>query len=129
MSVNTVPRFVEQPQTKQGQVSAANTNRDGTGSLVSIWTGTTNGSKVDLIIIRATVTTTAGMVRLFLDDTSNVRLIKEIPVSAITPSATVEAFTAEYSPTKAIIIPSGWILKASTHNAEAINIFAIGGDY
>lgn len=125
--------FVASPLSWLGHLSAANTARDGTGTLVTIATGGTNGSRIDRINVRASVTTTAGMVRFFIDTGSAIRLIHEIPVTAITPSGTVEAWSAEWvrdDNQPLVLLPSGWMLKASTHNAEAIEILACGGgDY
>lgn len=104
-----------------GVVSAANTNRDGTGTIVDLVTGVTNGTKVENVEITATGVTTAGMVRLYLYDGTNTRLLKEVAVTAITPSATVKAFTDTYSPGKCFLA-TGQKLQASTHNAEAFHV-------
>lgn len=69
--------------------------------------------------------------------TATSRLWKELLVSAITPSATVAAFTntmssnvstdAGYLP---LILQPGWSLRASTHNAESFNCIAsASGDF
>jgi hypothetical protein len=129
MGVNSVPRFTETAIIGVGQVTVANANRDGTGALVSIVTGATHGTLIERVTIQAIVTTTAGMVRLFLDDTSNVRMIKEILVTAITASGTVAAFSYDWTPPSDLILPSTWILKASTENAEAMNVHAYGGEF
>jgi hypothetical protein len=130
MAKNTQPIFTRTPVIGMGQVAVANPNRDGTGTLVSIVAGDPEGTRIDLVRVEATVTTTAGMVRLFLTDGLTTRLLKELPVSAITPSGTVEAFSAEWVPTEPIVLPdNGWELEASTENAEAINVFAFGGHF
>jgi hypothetical protein len=129
MSANAAPRFVDPGRTWFGQVSAANTNLDGSGTVVTIVTAGSNGSLIELIRVKAIVTTTAGMVRIFLNDGTSTRLYKEISVTAATPSGTVQAFEAEYEPTDPLILPSGWSLRASTHNAETFNIIVTGGDY
>lgn len=131
MTANTVPIFPLTPVIGAGQVSAANTNRDGTGTLATILTGAANGTRVHKVTIHATVTTTAGMVRLFIDDLTNKRLWKEIPVTAITVSATVAGFdyVIQLFGEDALHLPNGYILKGSTHNAEAINVIAEGGSY
>jgi hypothetical protein len=52
----------------------------------------------------------------------------EIPVAAITPSATVEAFEAEVIFAKPLNLPdSTWELGVATENAEAQNVFIRGG--
>src|SRR5262249_27101643 len=57
------PAFVGTPRTWLGQVSAANTNRDGTGTLVDIVSAGALGSRLDQIEVVAIATTTAGVVR------------------------------------------------------------------
>lgn len=131
MSQNRSPIFVETPNIGMGQVSAANTNRDGTGTVVTLFTAGAKGSRVHRVRIKAAGTTTAGMIRLFIHDGTNFRFWKEIPVTAITPSATVESFEAEeYMPGElALVLPAGWTIRGSTHNAETFNVFIEGGDY
>lgn len=129
MSANTTPRFTETGVLAKGQVTVANANLDGTGTLVTLVTGGVNGTLLELIRVKATVTTTAGMIRLFVDDGSNVRLIKEITVAAITIGASTAAYEAEYVPTGNMVLPATHILKASTEKAEAMNVFVQGGDY
>jgi hypothetical protein len=72
------------------------------------------------------------MIRVYIDNLTNVRLVAEVAVSAIVPSGTVKSFEAELVRTDGLpwaILPSGYILKASTVNAEAMNIAAFGGNY
>jgi hypothetical protein len=128
-SSNSVPKFVDGRRVWVGQVSAANPNRDGTGTIVTILTAGNVGSLIELVRVEAIVTTTAGFVRLFIHDGSNYRLYKEIPVTAATPSGTVAAFSAEYIPTQPLALQSGYSLRASTENAEAMNVIVTGGDY
>lgn len=133
MAVTATPVFTQAPFVATGQVSAANTNRDGTGTIVTIKAGTTNGTRIERVTVKATVTTTAGMVRLYLDDGTNVRLVKELVVSAITVAAGVAGFEAEWSRGDGLPVvelpASTYILKASTHNAEAMNVTAWGGEF
>jgi len=124
----TSPQYAATPKIGSGTVSAANTNRDGTGTLVTILTAGSNGSRIDWLVISAPGTTTAGMIRLFLSDGTNHRLFLEIPVIATTPSSTIPAFRAEQA-LPGLVIPSGWTLRAATHVAETFNVLTIGGDF
>ena len=122
-------QYASTPRAAVGQVSVANTNRDGTGTLATILTAGSNGTRIDDIKIQATGTTTAGAVRLFLHDGTNARLYDEILVPAITPSTTVEAFSAMLV-NLGIVLPSGWSLRASTNNAETFNVIVSrAGDF
>lgn len=132
MAANTTPIFTIIPICPAQTVSAANTNRDGTGTIVDIVTGDTDGTRIDLVVIQAAVTTTAGMIRLYIWNTSVYNLFFEQAITAITPSASVAAFRAEVFRNDGrplVVLPSGWKLGASTHNAEAFRVHAIGGDF
>lgn len=127
----TAPVFAITPVIGMGQVSAANTNRDGTGTTVAILTGSSSGTLIRKVRIVATGTTTAGVVRLFLDDGTNVRLIQEVLVSALTPGVAQEVFsrTLLFSGDDALHLPStSWVLKASTQIGETFNVFAFGAN-
>lgn len=119
--MSTTANYAATPRAAFGQVSTANTNRDGTGTIATIFTAGASGSRIDDIVVIATGTTTAGMVRLFLHDGTNARLWVELPVTAATPSGTVQAFAASLL-NQSLILPSGWSLRASTHNAETFNV-------
>lgn len=131
MSANVQPIFVQAPIIATAQVSAANTNRDGTGTLVDVVTGALNGTRIHKITIKAAVTTTAGMVRLFIYNGSTTRLWMEISIPAFSVSATVQGayVLVELYGERALVLPSGYVLRAATHNAEAINVIAEGGNY
>lgn len=124
------PEFVDSPKTWLAQISAANTARDGSGTIVDVVTAGTDGTRIDEISIEATGTTTAGVVRLFLYDGTNTRLFREVLVTAITPSTSIKVFEALLTFLKGLHLPAGatWKLKAATHNAETFNVFVRGGD-
>ena len=125
----TTAQYASTVQNGSGQISVANTNRNGTGTLVTIFTGATNGSRVDDIYIVATGTTTAGVVRLFISDGSNIRLWQEILVTAITPSTTVAVWSYTLL-NQALLLENGWSLQASTNNAETFNVLVTrAGDF
>lgn len=132
MPANTSPLFSIIPVCAVAQISAANTNRDGTGTIVDVVTGDTDGTRIEMITVTATGTTTAGMVRLYIYNGATTKLWKEVSVTAITPSATTKAFTAEearYDGRPLLVLPSGHKIQASTHNAETFNVIAQGGDF
>lgn len=128
----TAAQYAATPRAAVAQVTAANTNRDGTGTLVTVFTGASTGSRIDDLVVQATGTTTAGMVRLYLslDNGTTNRLIHEIPVSAITPSGTVAAFKAQLFDLALLLPNASALLRAATHNAETFNIAVTrGGDF
>ena len=138
--MSDVPAFTATPNaggTLTGaRISTANTARDGTGTLGTILTGGTNGTRVDRVQWKATSTTTAGVIRLFLKDNQGspvTRLLAEALVSAITPSATVKSAEGEFVRTDGqplVLVPAGWILLAGTHNAESFDVVpVVAGDF
>jgi hypothetical protein len=127
MGINA--NYANTPRAAVGQVSVANTNRDGTGTLATIFTAGSSGSRIDDIKIQATGTTTAGVVRLFVHDGTNARLLAENLVTAVTPSTTVEAWSTTLL-NQAIVLPNGWSLRASTNNGETFNVLVTrAGDF
>lgn len=123
------PQFAAIPATAMVQISTANTNRDGTGTFGTLITAPTAGSRVDDIQITAAGTTTAGVVRMFLSDGTNSRLLAEYLVPAVTPSTTVAVWSIKLV-NLGIILKSGWSLRFATHNAETFNIAMLrGGDF
>ena len=131
MTANVEPIFALTPVIGTVEIHTANTARDGSGTIGTVLTGGANGTRVTRIIVQALVTTTAGVVRLFIDSGAVIYLWKEILVAAITGSATVLEFVSVLNllGELALVLPSGYILMASTHNAESFAIIAEGGDY
>jgi hypothetical protein len=127
--------YASTPRAGIGKLSAANVNRDGTGTIVQVFNTGTSGSRVEAIAIQATAATTQGMVRLFIHDGTTASLWAEVPVTAIsTPSGTTPAFskyltTANLSDLLPLVLPTGHSLRAATHNAEPFNVIATGGDF
>jgi len=116
------------------QIATANAARTGAGTLGTVFTAAASaaGSRIDRIAINATGTTTAGMIRLFVADAagSSIRLIKEIPVVAITPSATQPSFSVEVVFDNGLILENAATLRAGTEKSETFNITPIvAGDF
>ncbi len=133
MAANVTPIFTLTPVVAVATVSAANANRDGTGTIVALLTAGTNGTRIEFITIHATVTTTAGVIRLYVDPgTGTWHLWKERTVSAVTGSATVAEWDDEVVRTDGlpvIVLPTTYRIGASTHNAENFRVIAHGGNY
>lgn len=125
----STPNFASGPRQGIGQVSAANPNRDGTGTIVNILTAGASGSRIDRLRIKATATTTAGTIRIYVFDGTNIRLLLERIVAAIVPGAAVAAFEDFVSFTGGLQLPATFALRASTEKAETFNIAAEGADY
>lgn len=120
--MSTLPAFFSTPRTALAQLTVANTARDGTGTIVDVITGAATGTRVDDIELCAAGTVTNGVVRLFLNDGTNTRLLREILVTATTPSVTVSAWNARITDLGLILQNASWKLRAATNNAETINV-------
>ena len=132
--MSTTANYASTPKCGVGQVSVANTDRDGTGTIVTVFSAGASGSRIDAIDLKAVGTTTAGMIRLFIHDGTNARLLTEVPVTAITPSGTLPSWEAQLNTNTMtqvlpLVLPTGHSLRAATNNAETFNLLAFGGDF
>jgi hypothetical protein len=93
--MSSTANFAATPRSEVATISTANTNRDGTGTITSVFTAGANGSRVERIEIKANATTTAGMVRLFRKKGAGAwKLWREYAITAVTPSASAVTFSA-----------------------------------
>ena len=139
----SLAQFAVAPTLDAVAVSAANTNRDGTGTLATVASGPVTlaaagvGKRISRVRVKAVSTTTAGMLRFFIsaNNGANIFLIHEEPVRAIIPSATVASFSVEIEELAGLVLPGGngsnvqAILYCSTHNAEVFHVTAEGGTF
>lgn len=128
----TDPKFASTPRWEFARVTAANTSHDGstTTGLVSLITGVAAGTKVTSITIVSEVTNTAGMVRVWssVDAGTTWRLFDEIPIPAVTVSASVAGNRIVRTYNDLILRNASHQLGVTTHNAEAFVCHAAGGD-
>lgn len=124
--MSTTANYAGTPQSGAVVISTANPNRDGTGTIGTVLTAGTSGSRIDALDIQAVGTTTAGMVRLFLHNGTAAFLLAEIPVQANTPSATAPAWSVQVNSNNnmnfPLIMATGFSLRASTEKAESFNV-------
>ncbi|KKM05418.1 hypothetical protein LCGC14_1754290 [marine sediment metagenome] len=133
MSVNTVPRFIEQPQLWKTQASVANTNISGnTGTLVTLLTGAVpHGSKVDFFRFQAQNVTVTNRLRIYLfTGGATAHLWQEVSVGAASASAVDKTmWSGSLTPVAPLIVPTLWTVRVAIHAANVVNIFGIGGDF
>lgn len=116
--------------TALAQISTANSELDGTGTIADVLTAASNGTEIASVIIKATGNTTAGMIRLYIYDGTNNRLLMEIPVEATTKSAKVHSFSRRITFNRSgFSLKATWKLRASTEKGETFNIIAEGLDW
>jgi hypothetical protein len=121
------PQFASSPRLGVGLVSTANVNTNGSGTLVSVMSAGSSGTKINEILVQASSTVTAGMVRIFVFDGTTNYLFDEFPVTATIPSSSSAAYRL-YKVYDNLVIPSGYSLRASTNNAESFNVMIWGAD-
>lgn len=120
-------QYIGTPKSSTVSIATANTNLDGTtGTYGTLITAGASGSRIDSIQIKATGTTTAGMIRFFVSNS----LVREIPVVAITPSASVPSFNFVVNFDTPLILGASVVLTCSTQIAETFKItITNGGDF
>lgn len=127
----TQPTYAANPRSvDRASVGTANTNRDGSGTIATIATGSSAGFKIQEVVAQATVTTTAGMVRLYLstDGGSTWKLFDELVVGAATVASAVPAYRISKNYQNLVLYSTSMKLGASTHNAENFEVWALGAD-
>lgn len=125
VSYGTYPRMDTTIFTAQNgytTISVANPNLDGTGTLVQIlqsFSGSFLGAEIQRIFLKAISTTSSGMLRLFIRNSAGTStlLFTEIPVSAVTPTATAPSFE-EVLVYQNFFLQAGYKIMASTENAQ-----------
>lgn len=143
MAANTTPIFTLTGNKSRCKVTAANTARDGSGANgVLLMTAATNGTRVDSIDwdhynSSGTQASIAAVGRLFLSDNATpgsgtMSLVREIALTAVTPSniAIGATFTMTFAP--ALIIPTGLYLHAYMSVAQTTggyDVVVSGGDF
>lgn len=127
----TDPSFASTPRLAVGSVSTANTNRDGTGTIVTILTAGSSGTLIAQITVQATGDPADGVLTIFLNDGTTSWLFDEFdydnPAAA---SATATAYRTTRTYTN-VVIPSGWSVRAATTvalTAGVFNVFVQGAD-
>jgi hypothetical protein len=137
MPANTSPIFSLTPKTSWGTtaITTANTAKDGTGTVLGIYTAGSNGSFVQRVRFRPSGTAVQTVARLFINNGStnataaNNILFDEITLSAITLSETAAQPSFEIPLNFAL--PAGYILNITIGTSVAAGwyVSAIGGDY
>lgn len=111
-----------------GLVDTANTNLDGTGTLATVLTAANpKGTFIKTVTIKAFSTSiNQGMIRLFIYDGTNTRLLLEIP----TPIAGSSGTFASFSRTIHLnyFLKATYVLKASTQETKNFSVIAEGFD-
>lgn len=134
--MGATPVFASGPKLLIGAVSAANTNRDGTGTIVDLvgvgWTSApTAGTKVTSIAVVATGDPADSIVNLFVHNGTSYFFFDSFDLgNPAAGSATVDTYRAAKSYAD-LVLPNGYKLGASITaalTAGVVNVFAMAGD-
>lgn len=95
-----------------------------TAIFYDIVAGGASGSQLVGLTFKGVGTTTAGLVKLYLYDGTNRRLLMEFVVPAITTSTTVPGWFNSYSDPFLFLTSSTWKLQAEISVTNTIDIIA-----
>lgn len=126
----TQAQYGATPLNEIQQIATANTARDGTGTMSTGVAGTAAGKFIRRVVIQATGTTTANVVRFFesTDNGTTRRLILEVVIPAVTPSTSVAAHRTEVPELVGKVLAGTTnLIYASTNNAETYNVLFESG--
>lgn len=133
------PLFVGVPNVGSARVAAANTASDGSGTLITLFTSGTNGSRLDRITVRNAQASAAAssimVVRVFVTDTSgsNPRLYAEQALAAATRSASVIGANTTINFLGGLVLAAGQIVKVCQSVYAGVqdqnDFTAEGGDF
>ena len=128
MSAN--PAFASVPKAKAISVSTANTNRDGSGTLVDSISAAAAGTLLQRVVLQATGDPADSIVTMFLHDGTTSWEFDEFDLgNPAAASATVPGFHTErvYD----IVIPTGWKVQfaiTAALTAGVVNVLVFAGD-
>lgn len=132
MALTATPAFAVVPRMAVAAVSTANTNRDGTGTIVDLLTGVTAGTKVFEIAVQATGDPADSVVTIFVHNGTSYFLFDEIDIGNPAAASTTvpgSRWTRRYD---SLLLPSAsWKVAAAITVAltsGVLNVFVSGGD-
>lgn len=128
----TAPAFAATVGTEVVSVSVANTARDGTGTIATVLTAGSSGTKIEEIVMKAEDDPADSIVILWLHDGTNYHMFEEWDIGDPADGTTTVAAYRESRTYENLIIPSGWSLRASITvalTAGVIKVFALAGDF
>ncbi len=130
----TAPAFTSTPRIGIATVSAANTARDGTGTIVDVITGVAAGTKVFEVVVKATGDPADCTVTLFISPDSGTtnHIWDEIDVGdPAAGSTTVTSFRASATYANLVLPSATHKLRAAitvAPTAGTVRVYAMGGD-
>lgn len=125
------PAFASAPIAAAASVSTANTNRDGTGTIATIFTNASpNGCRIDEIVIKADGNPADSTVVIYLHDGTNYHVFDEFDIGDPAAGSTTVASYREARTYTNLVLPNGWSIRASITvalTAGLMQVFCFGG--
>lgn len=133
MAANTIPIFPAAPIVGIATLTAATaittrTNIVGTTGLTQLTAVSTNGTRVDAIIIKGKGVTVASNIFIWVYNGTTSFLYDEMDVTAITSANTTDAFFLQRAYTNLVLPPTYQLFISETVQTD-VNVFALGGSY
>jgi hypothetical protein len=126
----TNPSFIGTSRLTSINVATANTNIDGTGTITSLITGASTGTRVLEIDAQCGATSATALVNIFItiDSGTTWRLFDQIAITAATSSTTVKA-NRNIATYANLVLPDATArLGITTTISQSTNVTALGGD-
>lgn len=135
MAANTVPIYLLTPNIGWGTVATANTAKDGTGTVVTVFTAGADGGRCEKVKVRAAGTNVATVLRVFINNggsnatPANNTLYMEATIAATTLSEV--AALADNEIYLGLVLPAGYNINITigTTVAAGLAVTGVGGDY
>lgn len=133
------PQFTTTPNVGFARLTAANTTSDGSGTIATVFTTPSTGSRVDRVTFtnsQATAAASSAMVgKVFISDTAgaNYRMYQEVVIVTITRSTTVIGARNQITFPGGLILKSGQLIGVTqsvyASAADQQDVVAEGGDF
>ena len=127
------PKSPQTQHIEHSNLTVGNTNLDGTGTIVAVWTGVAGDSLCEMIVVKAKQDVTGGMIRFYRDNGT-----LKIPIGEIYVPPTSTSLAARVAPTWVGTFSPGVDgrctstsdkIYAAPHNSETFGVTAIGANY
>jgi hypothetical protein len=124
------PSFIETPRLATVNLATANTAIDGTGTITSLISGVSTGTRILEIDAQCAATSAAALINIFIttDSGSTWRLFDQIAITAATVSNTVKGNRNIATYANLVLPNTSTSLGVTTTISQSTNVIALGGD-
>jgi hypothetical protein len=124
------PSFISTPVINVVNVSASNTNLNGTGTITTLAAGAVTGTRILEIAIQCAENSSSALLNVFvsIDSGATWRIFDQIAVSSATISGTVKAFRTSTAYNNLVLKDATHLIGVASTVAQSTNVFAFGGN-